>query len=536
VSDRDNLFIASSAYLKIGLARLATEFPAATFTTITSEEFASRLAEFMRRFRRYERVVFYTYDFDTSRTVVWHAIVWWLARHGTLLDGRGRKRAASLWGLIVRDGLQLLIEPLLLLYVLGRASRDLSVIESKERAGMPERLSIAYLRTDHWFGTKAGGSVTHIAGVANSFRDHGVPLFFLSSDRLELIDESQTPLTLVRPSKSIRNIPDAPQIAYNLRLIAEANKTFSFRTPTLIYQRYSQYNYSGAFLAAAWKLPFVLEYNGSEVWMARHWGKSFRFQRFAEDIEIANLKAADAVIVVSAPMKAELVGRGIEARKILVNPNGVDLKRFDPDAVREKAETLKRTLGLKQKIVVGFIGTFGKWHGAEVLARAIRGVVDRDRRLHFLFIGDGVSMPDVRRIVEETGVGSHVTFAGMVPQEEGPVWLGACDILASPHVPNPDGSPFFGSPTKLFEYMAMGRAIVASRLDQIGEVLRHNETALLVTPGSSAELVDGILALAADPEKGRRLGENARLEVAEKYTWSSHVRRIMDHLETCLSK
>ena len=55
-------------------------------------------------------------------------------------------------------------------------------------------------------------------------------------------------------------------------------------------------------------------------------------------------------------------------------------------------------------------------------------------------------------------------LTGLVPQEDGPEHLAACDILASPHVPNADGTPFFGSPTKLFEYMAMGKGIVASNL------------------------------------------------------------------------
>src|SRR5581483_10118489 len=136
--------------------------------------------------------------------------------------------------LILRDSPQLLLEPLLLPYVFGRVVRDLTFLEGKTKARSPERLSVAYLRTDHWFGTKAGGSVTHIAGVANSFRDAGIPLFFLSSDRLELIDETRTPLVWVKPGKFIQNIPDAPQIAYNLRVIARGEIEFQARQPTLV--------------------------------------------------------------------------------------------------------------------------------------------------------------------------------------------------------------------------------------------------------------------------------------------------------------
>ena len=180
--------------------------------------------------------------------------------------------------------------------------------------------------------------------MANSFRDLGIPLFFLSSDRLELIDETRTPIVCVRPTKYIQNVPDAPQIAYNLRLIAEGNKEFHARRPTMIYQRYSQYNYAGAYLAAKWEVPFVLEYNGSEVWMARNWGSPLRFQRWAESIEMANLNAADAIVVVSAPMKEELVQRGIAAGKILVNPNGVDVERFNAERVSAQSQELREKL------------------------------------------------------------------------------------------------------------------------------------------------------------------------------------------------
>src|SRR4051812_50053040 len=88
----ENLFIASSAYLTLGTDRLAQEFPDLAFTTITTEEFASKLMHFVRRFRKYRRAVFYTYDFEMSRTVRWHAIVWWLGRQGFMLGGSTRKR------------------------------------------------------------------------------------------------------------------------------------------------------------------------------------------------------------------------------------------------------------------------------------------------------------------------------------------------------------------------------------------------------------------------------------------------------------
>ena len=122
-------------------------------------------------------------------------------------------------------------------------------------------------------------------------------------------------------------------------------------------------------------------------------------------------------------------------------------------------------------------------------------------------------------------------LTGAVAQEAGPAHLAACDILVAPHVPNADGTPFFGSPTKLFEYMAMGKGIVASDLDQIGEVLRHDETAWLVRPGDVASLVEGLLALIGDPGLRDRLGRAAREAAVARHSWSEHTRRIVHTLE-----
>jgi glycosyltransferase involved in cell wall biosynthesis len=106
--------------------------------------------------------------------------------------------------------------------------------------------------------------------------------------------------------------------------------------------------------------------------------------------------------------------------------------------------------------------------------------------------------------------------------------LDACDILVSPHVPLADGSAFFGSPTKLFEYMAMGKGIVASQLGQIGDVLEYEKTALLVEPGNRIELSNAIQRLASSRDLRERLGSAARKAAIERHTWSHNAARVLN--------
>src|SRR5207245_1967569 len=166
----------------------------------------------------------------------------------------------------------------------------------------------------------------------------------------------------------------------------------------------------------------------------------------------------------------------VAEEKIIVNPNGVDTETFRPQVGGTAA---RREFGIAEtETVAGFVGTFGPWHGVLTLAEAIASMPP-DSGIRFLLIGAGRYRDEVERIVRDAGREHQVIFAGHVDHERVPALLDACEILLSPHVPLEDGSPFFGSPTKLFEYMAMGKAVVASRLGQIGEVLSHEETALL---------------------------------------------------------
>jgi glycosyltransferase involved in cell wall biosynthesis len=137
----------------------------------------------------------------------------------------------------------------------------------------------------------------------------------------------------------------------------------------------------------------------------------------------------------------------------------------------------------------------------------------------------------VKEEIDKYRIREDSILTGLIPQEEGPKYLAACDILVAPHKPNPDGTPFFGSPTKLFEYMAMGKGIVASNLNQIGEVLKHDHTAWLVKPGDAESLMEGLKVLIDDRERRKRLGQAARNEVVAKYTWKEHTRKIIEKLK-----
>lgn len=393
---------------------------------------------------------------------------------------------------------------------------------------------VAYLRTDLVFGLEAGGSVGHIAGVVNNLTALNHRPLMVTPSPVPTVDPV-VDVAVIEPDGRYADFPTLSRHYYNLTVLARVHALLETRPPSWLYHRYAMGSFSAAALADHFQVPLVLEYNGSELWIERHWGGGRNENRFDVRVEDLMLHAAEVLVVVSEPLRDELVERGVEAERILVNPNGVDVERYRPDL---DPQPVRHRLGLDGRTVIGFIGTFGAWHGAEVLAQAFVRLRHEEpelaSRAHLLMIGDGVKMAEVKRTLEDGDVEGWYTLTGTVPQEEGPSYLAACDILASPHVPNPDGSRFFGSPTKLFEYLAMGTPIVASDLDQIGAVLSHGETAWLVQPGSVDSLVAGLRTLLEQPELRRRLGEAARRVAVERHTWRRHTERIVEKvMERC---
>lgn len=419
----------------------------------------------------------------------------------------------------------------------------------RQKRLMPDASRVLYINANLWFGLKAGGSVGHVAGVVNALLHSGLDVDVAAVAPQPLV-RSCAGFIGLRPPRSFGLPPELNQYRFSQSAAAQLGhrdrSSYGF-----IYQRLSLGNYTGAHLANKWGLPLVLEYNGSEVWAARHWGRPLANEPLARAAEDASLRQADVVVTVSNVLGEELAERGVDPARTVVYPNGVDPHLFDPTQVTAQAAATREALGIASTaIVVTFLGTFGKWHGTDVLARAIHGLATAEHTwlarndVHFLLVGDGLQMPLVREIVGDSADG-RVHLTGLVPQAEAPRFLGASDLVVSPHVANEDGSPFFGSPTKLFEYMAMGLPIVASGLDQIGDVLQPSvrvsellnvdepgaAVALLTTPGSERELAEGIRHLVARPDWRTTLGANARRLAIERHTWDAHVAAILGRLD-----
>ena len=407
----------------------------------------------------------------------------------------------------------------------------------------------AYLKSNLWFGVKAGGSVGHVAGVINGLSFAGQTLEVFANELQPLVH----PCVAFHPISvpSLCAYPSELNLVRYQQVFTQELRGAFRKTPfDWIYQRVSLANYSGALLSRELGIPLVAEYNGSEVWVAKNWGRGLRNEAFAQLAEDAMLKQASLVVAVSEVLGEELQRRGIPEERVFVHPNCVDLDTFRPDLLTpDEIHSLRGELGIApDALVITFLGTFGAWHGIEFLARAWRNLHAQeanwmeDRKLHLLLVGDGPLRKEAETILH--GI-PRTTFAGLVPQAQAPRYLAASDVFLSPHMHSQADVRFFGSPTKLFEYMAMGRPILASGLEQIQDILTpavsaesdHDATvdagalAVVFSPGNEMGFLKGLHHLVDRPDLRQQLGRNALTRVREAYTWHHFANQLLTRLE-----
>jgi glycosyltransferase involved in cell wall biosynthesis/ubiquinone/menaquinone biosynthesis C-methylase UbiE len=439
--------------------------------------------------------------------------------------------------------------------LLGSYRRDVrALIARAAPAQLPSSLQVVprpgsgaagngmYLRTDFWAPIIAGGSYGHTCYVAKELARLSNDFVCVMANRFPMLDEMG--LKQIVPPLEARegnelNILAANDAYYpHLRAIVEEHQ------PSYIYERICLGNYLGARISQEFGIPYIVEYNGSEISMMRSFaGSGYTHEDLFLLAEEAAFAQATLISVISEPVRDDLLRRGIDPAKILVNPNGVDPEAYRQADADERTALKARFGWTADNPVVGFTGTFGGWHGIDVLAEALPKISAAAPQVRFLLIGDGNNKQMIDAAITSHNLQGQVVCTGRVPQSQGAELLRACDIYVSPHSSHMVDSRFFGSPTKIFEYMAMG-PVVASDLEQIGIVLSPGmqpgelaggkavttERSVLCEPGDVDSFVTGVLDLVRHPNASNAMAKNARQAILYFYSWERHVERLWDVL------
>ncbi len=246
-----------------------------------------------------------------------------------------------------------------------------------------------------------------------------------------------------------------------------------------------------------------------------------------ERLELAAYHAADEVVVVSEGFRDNLISRGVPPGKVHVIRNGVTLDGFDPAAPSEP-EFRARLGAAPGDCLVLYLGTHGISQGLPEIAKAAARLTAHP--VHFAFVGEGAEKPRLERRVGELGL-RNVTMLPGVPHSGVPSLLAAADICL---VPLRD-VPLFAVtiPSKMFEYLAAGKAVIGSVAGEAAQILREAGAAV-VPPGDALALAEAIRELAASPTRREAMGRTGRAYVARFYDRSALAREYRKILDSAI--
>lgn len=310
------------------------------------------------------------------------------------------------------------------------------------------------------------------------------------------------------------------EILYNpvgYHKLARAVRRFG---PDFIYERYALYNAAGVLVARRFGIPLILEVNSPLALEQSELGK-LTFRRLARASEGWICSRSSRTLAVTTPLKQILVESGVPEEQVEVCPNGVDPVVFDPETT--SGAPVRQRYGLAGKRVLGFVGWVRDWHGLAELVASMGGWGREMADVHLLVIGDGPARWSIEEAARATGVSDRVHVIGAVRRTDMAPHIAAIDLALQP------AATSYASPMKIFEYLAMGKPVVAPRQPNLEEILTEGRNARFFRPGDREDLARVAAELLRDREALRRMSGEARRTVFERgFLWSANARRAVE--------
>jgi glycosyltransferase involved in cell wall biosynthesis/MoaA/NifB/PqqE/SkfB family radical SAM enzyme len=258
-------------------------------------------------------------------------------------------------------------------------------------------------------------------------------------------------------------------------------------------------------------IPVHYDWDDWEYGIYNYRPLSHRVGRFIDFTERALPRLVDTVSVASAPLRQMCLELGVPEERIFEAHVGADLQRFRPNVDGTPARS-------RHDLVGPVVMYLGQLHGAqycELFLHAARRIVRERRDVTFVVVGTGHRFGELHRLSEQLKIGDALVFTGAVEHERVPEYLAAADVVVACFADTPQVR--CKSPLKICEYLAAGKAIVAS---DVGEVTRMvGDAGVLTKANDVVSLADGVCRLLDDPALRVELGLRARRRAEDEYNW-----------------
>lgn len=372
-----------------------------------------------------------------------------------------------------------------------------------------KQMNIHYL-TDIYFGEKNAGT-THTLEIYNNLsKKNEVHLICQKPQtEIEIKNKCYIPLFGTKRVKRTILLNFLFWMIYPLYILIK-------KKPDIFYQRFDGTLFLSPSLifSKLFNIPLVMEVNGNmldEISM-RH--EPQVYVKLIKLCEKSYYSKASRIITVTEGIKQEIIKKyRIPEEKIEVIGNGVNTDIFRP---LNKRSNLKTKYGLDKNNVVAFAGILVEWQGLKYLIEAAPAILKEETETIFLIIGDGPLKNDLIQKVKDLNIDKKFIFTGFVSYDEVPLYINASDVCVVPKIPLKSGY----SPLKLYEYMACGKAVIASDVRGF-EILNQVKAGVLVEPQNSQKLSEAILQVLKDGALKNEMGKRGRNEVLMHYSWGN---------------
>ena len=242
-----------------------------------------------------------------------------------------------------------------------------------------------------------------------------------------------------------------------------------------------------------------------------------------EKIELFLYRSADLIVPVTDAFKRNLTERGIKTEKQLVIPNGSNLDLFNQE--KSNGQKVRKQLNLKDKFIVGYLGTHGMAHNLDFILECVAEIEDSE--IHFLFIGDGAEKENLIRIAKEKSL-KNVTFVDPIPKQEVPDYLDAVDVSLVPLKKSDTFKTVI--PSKIFEAASMQLPILLGVEGQAQEIVEEYEAGVCFEPENKSDFLAKLSLLKQDKDLYKRISKNGE-KLAQAYDREKLARKMLDALE-----
>jgi len=306
------------------------------------------------------------------------------------------------------------------------------------------------------------------------------------------------------------------EFGYSFYDFLKLRKAIKEHKPDCIYERYNLYLPSGIWAKKLFKLPLILEIN-SPLYEERKKNNGISIDSLAQWTENYTWKNADHLLPVTQVLADIIFQEGINQEKMTVIHNGINATHFPWPAVVSKE--IIQQYNLENKLILGFVGFVREWHRLDRVLDAIAS--HPKQNWHLFLVGDGPGREFLEKHAQHLGITDRMTITGIISREKMPQYQSVFDLALQPDVTR------YASPLKLFEYMALGKAILAPNMDNIKEILKNEENGLLFS--NEQEFKEKLIYLCENKRLRLELGEKAQLTIEKKkFYWVDNANKITD--------